>query len=78
MLIYRQLKTKESCCNNTSSRQKILFEGARAVGVEYSHKGSPKVAHATKEIIISAGALGSPQLLQISGIGPAEKLKISI
>ena len=55
--------------------KKILFEGARAVGVEYSHKGSPKVVHATKEIILSAGALGSPQLLQISGIGPAEKLK---
>ena len=55
--------------------KKILFEGARAIGVEYSHKGSPKVVHATKEIILSAGALGSPQLLQISGIGPAEKLK---
>ena len=55
--------------------KKILFEGARAVGVEYSHKGSPKVVNATKEIILSAGALGSPQLLQISGIGPAEKLK---
>mgnify|MGYP003313993975 CR=1 FL=1 len=55
--------------------KKVLFEGSKAVGVEYSHKGKINVANAAKEIILSAGALASPQLLQISGIGPAKTIK---
>jgi choline dehydrogenase len=55
--------------------KKILFKGTKAVGVEYSYKGSRKVANASKEVILSAGALASPQLLQVSGIGPARSLK---
>jgi choline dehydrogenase len=49
---------------------KILFEGSRAVGVQY---GSEKVL--ASEVILSAGAIQSPQLLQLSGIGPARLLE---
>ncbi len=54
---------------------RILFEGRRAVGVEYRLGGETRVAHASGEVIVSAGAINSPQLLQLSGVGPAELLK---
>ena len=54
---------------------RILFEGRRAVGVTYTCKGVSKEAKARREIILSGGAINSPQLLMLSGIGPAEHLK---
>lgn len=54
---------------------KILFEGGRAVGVEYVKAGQTQQARAGKEVIITAGAFFSPQLLMLSGIGPADQLK---
>lgn len=54
---------------------KILFEGSRAVGVEYEQKGQTHVARAGREIILSAGSINSPQLLQLSGVGPAALLQ---
>jgi len=51
--------------------QRIMFDGRRAVGVEYVARGAKHVAHAGREVILSAGAFGSPQLLQLSGVGPA-------
>jgi choline dehydrogenase len=54
---------------------RILFEGRRAVGVEYRQGGVPKEARAAREVILSAGAVNTPQLLQLSGIGPAELLR---
>lgn len=45
-----------------------------ATGVEFEHKGEIKVVQASKEVISSAGSVGSPQLLQLSGIGPADVL----
>ncbi|AFU99410.1 GMC family oxidoreductase [Simiduia agarivorans] len=53
---------------------KILFEGKRAVGVEVEHDGSLYTIHADREVILSGGAFGSPQLLLLSGVGPADKL----
>ncbi|MBZ9983701.1 MULTISPECIES: GMC family oxidoreductase N-terminal domain-containing protein [unclassified Mesorhizobium] len=53
---------------------RILFEGKRAVGIEYLQKGQTKTARAGREIILSAGSINSPQLLQLSGIGPAALL----
>jgi choline dehydrogenase len=53
---------------------KILFEGTRAVGVEYSRHGQAQQARAG-EIILCGGAINSPQLLQLSGIGPAGLLQ---
>ena len=55
--------------------QRILFEGRRAAGIEYRQNGALRTARARKEILISSGAYNSPQLLQLSGVGPAELLK---
>jgi len=53
----------------------IVIEGRRAVGIEYSQHGHLRMARAGREVILSAGSVGSPQILQLSGIGPAEHLK---
>ncbi|MER8579771.1 GMC family oxidoreductase N-terminal domain-containing protein [Mesorhizobium sp. M1423] len=53
---------------------KILFEGKRAVGVEYLQNGVTKAARAGREIILSGGSVNSPQLLQLSGVGPSALL----
>ena len=55
--------------------QRIVFEGRRAVAVEYKQGGMLKTARAGKEILVSSGAYNSPQLLQLSGVGPADLLK---
>ncbi|XP_063697721.1 choline dehydrogenase, mitochondrial-like [Culicoides brevitarsis] len=54
---------------------KILFKGKKATGVLYKWQGQTFKATATKEVILSAGAYNSPQLLILSGIGPQETLK---
>jgi choline dehydrogenase len=54
---------------------RILFEGTRAVGVEYETPAGRKTARARREIVVSGGVYGSPQLLLLSGIGPAEHLQ---
>ncbi|MBV8961459.1 MAG: choline dehydrogenase [Hyphomicrobiales bacterium] len=53
---------------------RILFEGRRAKGVAYSRNGGQHEVKARREVILAAGALQSPQLLQLSGIGPADLL----
>jgi choline dehydrogenase len=55
--------------------QRIVFEGKRAVAVDYKQSGVAKQARAAKEILVCGGAYNSPQLLQLSGVGPAELLK---
>ncbi|SKA93614.1 choline dehydrogenase [Thiothrix eikelboomii] len=55
--------------------QRILFEGKRAVGVSFLKDGQEQQLKARVEVILSAGAIGSPQLLQVSGIGPAAVLQ---
>jgi choline dehydrogenase len=55
--------------------RRILFDGRRAVAVEYGKAGALRTARARKEILISGGAYNSPQLLQLSGVGPAELLR---
>jgi choline dehydrogenase len=54
---------------------KILFEGRRAVGVAYEHRGGARVARAVREIILCGGAINSPQLLQLSGVGRGADLQ---
>ena len=54
---------------------RILFEGKRAVGVEILQQGSLRRIHARKEVILSAGAVASPQILQLSGIGDGNLLQ---
>ncbi len=55
--------------------QRIMFEGQRAVGVAYSRKGTVCEAKARREVILSGGAINSPQLLMLSGIGDAPHLQ---
>jgi choline dehydrogenase len=55
--------------------QRIVFNGRRADAVEYRQAGALKTARARKEVLVSGGAFNSPQLLQLSGIGPAELLR---
>ncbi|MGI9318663.1 MAG: choline dehydrogenase [bacterium] len=50
---------------------RIVIEHGRATGVEFKHGGELQVVHAAKEVILSAGAIKSPQLLMLSGVGPS-------
>jgi choline dehydrogenase-like flavoprotein len=54
---------------------RILTEGKRTVGVEYRHGNETKQIKASKEVLLCAGALQSPQILMLSGIGPAAELQ---
>lgn len=54
---------------------RVLFEGSTATGVEYLRNGRVETARAESEVVLCAGALQSPQILQLSGIGPAELLR---
>src|SRR5680860_132569 len=54
---------------------KVLIEGGRAVGVAYRKLGVERTAHANAEVIVSGGAINSPQLLMLSGIGPGAHLR---
>ena len=54
---------------------RVLFDGRRATGVAYTRNGADHVAHAAREVILSGGPINSPQLLKLSGIGPATELQ---
>ncbi len=53
----------------------LIFDGTRCVGVRYRQHGQEIEARAHKEVILSGGAINSPHLLQISGVGPADHLQ---
>lgn len=54
--------------------ERVLVENGRAVGIVYRQNGVTRTARATGEVILAAGAIGSPQILKLSGIGPAAEL----
>ncbi|MGY1723536.1 GMC family oxidoreductase [Blastococcus sp. SYSU DS0533] len=54
---------------------RVLVEGGRATGVEYRCGGELRTVRATQEVLLSGGAVNSPQLLMLSGIGPADHLR---
>jgi choline dehydrogenase len=54
---------------------KIIFEGNKAVGVQFIHKGETKIIKVKKDIILSAGSINSPSILQRSGVGDGDELK---
>ena len=55
--------------------RRVLIKNGRAVGVEMTHKGRARTEYAEAEVLLSAGAINSPQLLMLSGIGPADHLE---
>ncbi|MDN3484340.1 choline dehydrogenase [Pseudoalteromonas sp. APC 3224] len=55
--------------------QRVILDGKKATGVEYKLNGAVKTAKANKEVILSAGSIGSPHLLQLSGIGDTQALE---
>ncbi len=55
--------------------QKIIFFGNRAIGVEYLRSGKAKQAHADQEVLLTCGAIGTPKLMMLSGIGPEQHLR---
>jgi choline dehydrogenase len=57
------------CVETGAQVTRIQFEGTRATGIEYVRGGAACTAHARREVIVCAGAINSPQLLQLSGIG---------
>ena len=54
---------------------RIVFEGRRAVGVDYLRGGASHRVRADREVIVSGGPINSPQLLKLSGVGPAQELR---
>jgi choline dehydrogenase-like flavoprotein len=54
---------------------RVLFDGKRATGIEFSRDGNTERADAAREVILAAGAVGSPHLLQISGVGDPQHLQ---
>jgi choline dehydrogenase len=72
----RPAKGRRNLSVETSAlAQRIVFEGRRARAVEYRQNSHVRTARARKEVLVSSGAYNSPQLLQLSGVGPAELLK---
>jgi choline dehydrogenase len=53
----------------------VLFDGDRAVGVEYEHGGGLVTTYAEREVLLAGGAFNSPQLLLLSGVGPADEIR---
>jgi choline dehydrogenase len=58
-----------------AAAESLILDGGRCVGVRYSAHGEKREARAAREVIVSAGSIASPQLLELSGIGQAERLK---
>ena len=72
--LHPALKRKNLATETNVQVNKILFEGKKAVGVEYSKKGKTFSVKANTEVILSAGAINSPQILMNSGIGDSSEL----
>ncbi|MCL8000236.1 FAD-dependent oxidoreductase [Brucella sp. 21LCYQ03] len=74
---YLRPAKKRGNLNVVTNKQvtRIIIEGGRAVGVEYIENGRVATMRAEREVIISSGAVGSPRLLMLSGIGPAASLE---
>ncbi|XP_063968438.1 choline dehydrogenase, mitochondrial-like [Lytechinus pictus] len=70
------LKRNNLSIISNSFADRILFQGTKAVGIEYTQNNTKEVAVATHDLILSGGSINSPQLLMLSGIGNADELKL--
>ena len=73
--LYPALKRSNLTVVTKARVQRIRIENGRAVGIDYVREAGREAADASHEVILSAGAIQSPQLLQLSGIGPADVLR---
>jgi len=74
--LHPAMKTRPNLTVLTKAQTtRILFEGKRAIGVEYLRDGKVERVHADREIVLSGGPYSSPHLLMLSGIGPADHLR---
>lgn len=72
----RPARGRSSLCIETNALVlRVLFDGTRAAGVEYARDGALRQVRASREILLCAGAIGSPQLLELSGIGDPLRLQ---
>jgi choline dehydrogenase len=72
----RPARGRSSLCIETNALVlRVLFDGTRADGVEYARDGALQRVRASREILLCAGAIGSPQLLELSGIGDPPRLQ---
>lgn len=69
------LRRKNLKVKSCAAASRLVFDGARCAGVEYTHRGKVRTATARLEVIVCAGAVESPALLMRSGVGPAAHLK---
>ncbi|MDO9023572.1 GMC family oxidoreductase N-terminal domain-containing protein [Zwartia sp.] len=71
----RPIKHRRNLTVLTGARTtRLCFEGKRVTGVEFVREGQKHIARAHREVVMAAGAIGTPQILQASGIGPASVL----
>lgn len=68
------LRRPNLCVRTHALASGIVFQGRRATGVRYLRDGTEHMAQARREVILAGGPINSPQLLKLSGIGPAEEL----
>ena len=73
--LHPALKRKTLKLETKALATRVLFEGRRATGIEYTRRGSTHRVKARREVILSGGAINSPQLLMLSGIGDPDRLQ---
>ena len=73
--LHPALKRKNLYTKINITVDKVIFENKKAIGIEYIHKGKRVFCKGNKEIILSSGAVNSPQILMRSGIGDSEEIK---
>ncbi|MFO1467453.1 MAG: choline dehydrogenase [Steroidobacteraceae bacterium] len=69
------MKRTNLVVRSESLATRILFEGRRAVGLEYVEGGAPRRVRVNRELLVCAGPINTPQLLKLSGVGPAAELR---
>lgn len=73
--LHKALKRKNVSLITNALVSRIVVQDGTAKGITYSSNGEEKTINARREVILAAGAIGSPQILMLSGIGPAEHLR---
>ena len=73
--LWPAMKRANLAVRTNASVRRVAFEAGRAVSVTFRHKGAETVVRARREIILSGGAIGTPQILQLSGVGDGASLQ---